>query len=80
MNAQHLYAPSDISLDVPENIVALCPNCHKMIHLAENVVKTEKVTILYERRQPGLNASGINITLNELLNLYFEDDDNPVPA
>ena len=80
MKAQHKYAPASISLDVPENIVALCPNCHKMIHLAENGVKTEKVTILYERRQPGLNSSGIDITLNELLNLYFEDDDTPVPA
>ena len=27
------------SLDVPENIVALCPNCHRKIHLAS---KSEK--------------------------------------
>jgi hypothetical protein len=81
MNAQYIYAPAGISLDVPENIVALCPNCHKMIHLAENVVKSEKIIKLFERRQSRLNASGIDITLNELLNLYFktdiEDDENP---
>ncbi|MDK2819831.1 MAG: HNH endonuclease [Mycoplasmataceae bacterium] len=38
----------DIELDVTVNLFPLCPNCHKKIHLAENLSKIEIIKKLHE--------------------------------
>jgi len=58
------------SLDVPANIVALCPNCHKMIHLGEKNDVLELLHILYEQQKEKLVESSLNITLEDLEFMY----------
>ncbi|NOW82959.1 5-methylcytosine-specific restriction protein A [Clostridium beijerinckii] len=61
----------EISLDVEENIVSLCCNCHKQIHLGEGFeVMLEK---LYNERKDLLKMVGIDISLDELIKLYKND-------
>ncbi|MBL4933241.1 HNH endonuclease [Clostridium paridis] len=57
-----------VSLDVEENIVSLCCNCHKQIHLGQGFeVMLEK---LYNERKDLLNMVGIDISLDNLIKLY----------
>ncbi len=58
----------DYSIDIEENIVALCSNCHNEIHYgidAEKIIKK-----LFEDRKDALSKAGINITLEWLLEKY----------
>ena len=59
------------SLDVEENVVSLCCNCHKQIHLGQGFeVMLEK---LHNERKDLLKVVAINISLNELIKLYKND-------
>jgi 5-methylcytosine-specific restriction protein A len=61
----------EVSLDVEENIVSLCCNCHKQIHLGQGFeVMLEK---LYDDRKDLLKKAGIDILLNDLIKLYKND-------
>lgn len=62
------YDSFDVSLDVPENIISLCSNCHNEIHYgrdAERIIRK-----LYEERKDKLEKAGIFITIDELLGMY----------
>lgn len=58
----------DMSLDVEENIVSLCCTCHKEIHYGEysNLI----VEKLFKKRKESLKSAGIDVDLEQLLNLY----------
>lgn len=60
----------DVSLDVPENIISLCPNCHRAFHNSTKEVKKELIKNFYNRRIELLKSRDINITINELIELY----------
>jgi 5-methylcytosine-specific restriction protein A len=61
----------EVSLDVEENIVSLCCNCHKQIHLGQGFeVMLEK---LYDERKDLLKKVGIDISLHDLIKLYKND-------
>jgi 5-methylcytosine-specific restriction protein A len=65
------YNNFEISLDVEENIVSLCCNCHKQIHLGQGFeVMLEK---LHNERKDLLKMVGIDISLDELIKLYKND-------
>ncbi len=73
MEPHHLVpmAHSDkfsVSLDVEENIICLCSNCHNEIHYGKNA--KELIAQLYEKRKDMLKRVGINISLEELLLMY----------
>lgn len=56
------------SLDVEQNIVSLCSTCHDQIHYGEGAaLLLEK---LYKERKEYLKEAGIEITLNDLLDMY----------
>lgn len=60
----------DFSLDVEANIVSLCSNCHNCIHYG---IQEEKLIILkklFIERKDRLHECGINITFDELLDMY----------
>ena len=56
------------SLNQAANMVCLCPNCHKEIHLGAN--RQTLVKTLWTQRQAGLNSAGINVTLKDLQSYY----------
>ncbi len=58
----------DASLDVEENIVSLCSNCHNQIHYGEGADVLLKK--LYKERKAHLQNVGIDITLERLLGMY----------
>lgn len=79
MEPHHLVPMSysdnfEISLDVEANIVSLCSNCHNNIHYG---VEAKGLLIkLYNSRKERLKLSGINITLEELLQMYELNEGN----
>src|SRR5699024_224608 len=67
MAAQDYY---ENTLDFADNIVALCPNCHRMIHHATNEVKSIALKTLFENRVVKYPTYGIDINFDKLLNFY----------
>ena len=59
-----------INLDIPENIVALCPNCHRAVHHAEKVTRLAILDKLYLSRKTQLLSAGINHSLSDLARMY----------
>lgn len=57
-----------VSLDVPANIVSLCSNCHNEIHYGQNY--EQLIEQLYEKRKDLLQKVGIDITLEDLKEMY----------
>ena len=58
----------DVSLDVEENIVSLCSNCHNQIHYGVDADKLIKK--LYADRKDLLSTVGIDISVSRLLEMY----------
>jgi len=58
------------NIDTESNIVSLCPNCHRMIHLGNAEEKAKIIERLYELKHPGLHQIGIILTLEQLKGIY----------
>ncbi len=61
----------DVSLDVEENIISLCSNCHNEIHYGENADRL--VRELYGKRKEHLEKVGIVVSEENLLAMYGYD-------
>ena len=75
MEAHHLIPMAvqdfyEISLDFVENIICLCPTCHRKIHYATASDKREMLKIFFKKRKQVYEDKGISITLEELYNYY----------
>jgi hypothetical protein len=56
------------SLDIPANIVSLCPNCHRHLHYGSSI---DGILIpLFEKKKENLIKSGIQIDFKVLKNYY----------
>jgi hypothetical protein len=60
------------SLDVPENIFALCPNCHRRFHHASSEELKHLIAQTYFKRADKLKERDIYINLEDLQSLYIE--------
>lgn len=58
------------SLDVKENIVVLCPNCHRKIHYGGYVEKEVMLKQFHEDLADGLGKRGLEISLETLKTYY----------
>lgn len=56
------------NLDVENNIISLCPNCHKAIHLANNEYKEQLLKQVYYKTNI---KNDFNISLENLKEIYF---------
>lgn len=61
----------NVGLDVEENIVSLCPNCHRFIHYGVGEAKIELLTRLWKAKREGLANRGINILLDDVISIYI---------
>jgi len=64
----------DYNLDVTHNIISLCPNCHKKIHLASFQDKKEMLQVLYNKHVVGLKTVHLDIGLDSLYSIYNNFD------
>lgn len=68
----------DYSLDVPENIISLCPNCHRLIHRAKPKIQAAMIERFLKLRRSLLFERGLQLDLKKLINYYnsrlFEED------
>ena len=67
----------DASIDVPENIISLCPNCHRAFHNSIDKTKIELVKKFFSARKKALIEREININENKLL-VYYKTTPNNV--
>lgn len=67
MSAQDLF---EHSIDFPDNMISLCPTCHRRIHLAKKIDRIQMIKHFYNLRKDRYAKHGIDINLKELLNFY----------
>ena len=60
----------EVSIDVVENIVCLCPNCHRKIHLAVDDERKSFIEKLFSNRREKLEKIGVNFDLDTLFKIY----------
>ncbi len=58
------------SLDVEANVAALCPNCHRQVHLGRPADKRKILSQLLAARSSGLLGCGIRVDLEQLCAYY----------
>ena len=63
----------NVSLDVPENILSLCPNCHREFHHADNEAKKNLVMKFFKERNKQLETRGIYVDVQSLIELYTKE-------
>lgn len=64
------YEEYENDLDDINNIVSLCPNCHRQIHLGDKKDVSKIIEILYTKQKDLLNSAGLSINLDELKKKY----------
>jgi 5-methylcytosine-specific restriction protein A len=78
VEAHHLIhlstqAEFEYELDCIENIVSLCPTCHRLLHHGADHEKEQSIEALYEIMVDGLSNKKIYLPLPELKKLYQID-------
>lgn len=58
------------SLDIEQNIIALCPTCHRAIHHSDPSHKNKMLDFFYKKRASELINKGLKITLPKLRKYY----------
>ena len=59
------------SIDCVENIVCLCPTCHRKIHFGSEAEKRSIIKLLYNKQYSKLKKAGLDISEKELIGLYL---------
>lgn len=68
---QKYYDELHVNIDCVQNLVSLCPNCHRTLHHGIFAEKEEVLKALYELKKDDLESIGINITLDTLMSYYI---------
>ena len=67
---QKIWKKYSINVDCVENIVSLCPTCHRAFHNGTREVKAEIIENIYEKLLPRYKSIGFEITVEEIKKLY----------
>lgn len=70
MYQKEIWDKYDINVDCVENIISLCPTCHRAFHNGTKEVKTRMIENLYEKLLPRYKSIGFGITVEEIKRLY----------
>lgn len=60
----------EYTIDFADNIVPLCPNCHRRIHYAIKQDRNQMIETFYFKRIENIKTHGIHITLDQLEHWY----------
>lgn len=69
-NVEKFWSEYERNIDCVENIICLCPTCHRRIHFGSKEEKETIIKYLYKKQISSLKAIGIDILIDELLALY----------
>lgn len=64
----------DYPIETIENYIALCPNCHRKIHLAIDSERKHMINILFNQRKDLLRKKGLIIDQKQLYKYYRIDE------
>ncbi len=67
---QQIWQEYNINVDCVENIVSLCPTCHRAFHNGTKEVKAQLIENIYNQIVPRYKSIGFDITLEEIKRLY----------
>lgn len=73
-NTEHFWSEYKRNIDCVENIICLCPTCHRRIHFGSKDEKDTIIKDLYKKQISSLQAAGLNISIDELRSLYDIND------
>lgn len=73
-NQKEIWERFAKNVDCVENLVSLCPSCHKAFHYGTKVVKSDMIDSLFDKIAHKYKAIGFNITKDEVKQLYGLDD------
>lgn len=71
---QEMWERFHVNIDCVENLISLCPTCHKAIHLGTREVQDRMIEELFRICEPKYNAIGFMITLDEVKELYHRSN------
>lgn len=69
-NAKRFWEKNKANIDCIENIVCICPTCHRRIHFGSDKEKRKVIEQLYALKKKELENAGIEIGLEDLVRLY----------
>lgn len=69
-NASYYWDKYGVNIDCVENIVCLCPTCHRQIHYGASDVRLAILKELYEKQKERLKSIGIDLDFTTLKALY----------
>ena len=69
MNSQKDFKNSNI--DREENILCVCPNCHRKIHLSSKDERKQLLKIVYEAKKKDFSNAKLNISFDDLYKKYY---------
>lgn len=69
-NAKRFWSENKRNIDCVENIICLCPTCHRRIHFGSKDEKESIIRYLYNKRKSLLQDVGIEISIEEMFALY----------
>jgi len=67
---QEVWDNYKINIDCVENIVSVCPTCHKAFHYGTKEVQEKMIEDIYAKCQPRYKSIGFNISLDEVKSFY----------
>lgn len=70
LNAQNFEDKDGKNIDCIENIVSICPTCHRAVHFGDDSTKEVLIKTLYAKQKQQLEKAGLRITEIELLDIY----------
>lgn len=69
-NVEHYWTKFGRNIDCVENIICLCPTCHRRIHFGSKEERKQIIEDLYNKQIKSMRAVGFDISVEELLSLY----------
>lgn len=69
-NQETIWTKYHKNIDCVENLVSLCPNCHKAFHYGTKEVKARMIETLFNAISHKYRAIGLNIPLEEIKKIY----------
>ena len=70
MSAQNDF--TNINLDRTENIICLCPSCHKAVHYGNKSVVEQYLRVMYDIKKKELQSANIYLSLEDILKYYTD--------